>query len=190
MVQNVEEVRRKAQIDPFRKIGLLVQLKIPVEDPRVAQVAAMHAREGIDDAVTWPKWAPCTAGRKIIYDRSGTGEVLGKDSIAICNGTGHHDAVRSVSISVCIGARDRDEGNARLRIEDGGKPQYCSLKYSDSFSDVDRRQGNTLPGSDREIAHLALNPAEVAAVAAGDDAFLEYLGKHCLMKGFLLRRGE
>jgi hypothetical protein len=47
-----------------------------------------------------------------------------------------------------------------------------------------------LPGSDREIAHLALNAAEVAAVAAGDDAFLEYLGKHCLMKGFLLGRGN
>jgi hypothetical protein len=44
--------------------------------------------------------------------------------------------------------------------------------------------------SEREIADLALDPAKIAAVAAGDDAFLEYLGKHRLMKGSPLRRGE
>ena len=44
--------------------------------------------------------------------------------------------------------------------------------------------------AEREIAHLALDPAEIAAVAAGDDAFLEYLAKHRLMKGSPLRRGE
>ena len=46
-----------------------------------------------------------------------------------------------------------------------------------------------MSGSEREIAHLALNAAEIAAVAAGDDAFLEYLAKHCLMKGSPLCRG-
>jgi len=39
--------------------------------------------------------------------------------------------------------------------------------------------------SERKIAHLALDPAEIAAVAAGDDAFLDYLAKHRLMKGSL-----
>ena len=35
-----------------------------------------------------------------------------------------------------------------------------------------------MSGSEREIAHLVLAPAEIAAVTAGDDAFLEYLAKH------------
>ena len=47
-----------------------------------------------------------------------------------------------------------------------------------------------MSGSEREIAHLALDAAEIAAVAAGDDAFLEYLAKHGLMKSSSLRRGE
>jgi hypothetical protein len=41
----------------------------------------------------------------------------------------------------------------------------------------------------REIAHLALDAAEIAPVAAGYDAFLEDLVKNRLMKSPLLRRG-
>jgi len=47
-----------------------------------------------------------------------------------------------------------------------------------------------LSGPERKIAHLAFDPAEIAAVAARHDAFLEYLAKHRLMKGSPLRRGE
>jgi hypothetical protein len=47
-----------------------------------------------------------------------------------------------------------------------------------------------VPRPEWEIAHLALYPAEVSAVAAGDDALLKYLVEHFFMKGPLLRRGE
>ena len=42
----------------------------------------------------------------------------------------------------------------------------------------------------REVTHLALDAAEIAAIAAGDDAFLEYFAKHCVMKCSPVRRGE
>jgi hypothetical protein len=41
-----------------------------------------------------------------------------------------------------------------------------------------------------KIAHLVFHPAEVSAVAAGDDAFLKNLVEHLIMKGSPLRRGE
>jgi hypothetical protein len=44
--------------------------------------------------------------------------------------------------------------------------------------------------SEREVAHLAFDSAEIAAVAAGHDAFFKYLVEDRLMKGPLLRRGE
>ena len=47
-----------------------------------------------------------------------------------------------------------------------------------------------MSGSERKIAHLALDAAEVAVVAAGYDAFLKYLVENRAMKGPLLRRGE
>ena len=52
--------------------------------------------------------------------------------------------------------------------------------------------GRGLPWRGRigRFAHLALDAAEIAAIAAGDDAFLEYFAKHRLMKGSPLRRGE
>jgi hypothetical protein len=56
--------------------------------------------------------------------------------------------------------------------------------------DVNRRQRFVLSRSEREIAHLAFDSAEIAAVAAGDDAFLKYLLEHLAMKGSPLRRGE
>jgi hypothetical protein len=56
--------------------------------------------------------------------------------------------------------------------------------------DVDWRQRNVLSGAERKIAHLALNPAEIAAVAAGDDAFLKDLVEDRFMKSAPLRRGE
>jgi hypothetical protein len=42
----------------------------------------------------------------------------------------------------------------------------------------------------REVAHLALDSAGIAPIAAGYDAFLEYLVEHCVMKGPPLPRGE
>jgi hypothetical protein len=41
-----------------------------------------------------------------------------------------------------------------------------------------------------EVAHLALDPAEVAAVTAGGDTFLEDFVENCVMKCPLLPRGE
>lgn len=41
-----------------------------------------------------------------------------------------------------------------------------------------------------KIAHLVLDPAEVATVAAGDNAFLKNLVEYLIMKGSPLRRGE
>ena len=40
------------------------------------------------------------------------------------------------------------------------------------------------------VAHLALDPARIAFVSTGDDAFLEDFVEDRLMKGFLVRRGE
>jgi hypothetical protein len=56
--------------------------------------------------------------------------------------------------------------------------------------DVNRRYGLALSGSEREVAHLAFDAAEAAAVAAGYDAFLKYLVENRFMKSPLLRRGE
>jgi hypothetical protein len=42
----------------------------------------------------------------------------------------------------------------------------------------------------REVAHLALDPAWIAAAAAGDDPVLEKLIEHLVMKGFPQLRGE
>jgi hypothetical protein len=44
--------------------------------------------------------------------------------------------------------------------------------------------------AEREIAHLALDASEIAAVAAGHDAFLEDLVENRFMKRPRLRRGE
>ena len=44
--------------------------------------------------------------------------------------------------------------------------------------------------SQREVAHLAFDPAWIAAAAAGDDAVLEKLIEHLVMKGFAQLRGE
>ena len=44
--------------------------------------------------------------------------------------------------------------------------------------------------SQREIAHLALDAARIAAAAAGGDPVLEDLVEHALMKGFLQLGGE
>jgi hypothetical protein len=44
--------------------------------------------------------------------------------------------------------------------------------------------------SEREVAHLALDSAGIAPIAAGYDAFFEYLVEHCVMKGPSLPRGE
>jgi hypothetical protein len=44
--------------------------------------------------------------------------------------------------------------------------------------------------SQREVAHLALDPARITAAAAGDDAILEKLVEHAVMKCFAQLRGE
>ena len=51
-------------------------------------------------------------------------------------------------------------------------------------------QGFSVSWADWKIAHLALDSAEVAAVAAGDDAFLKDLVEYLIMKGSPFRRGE
>jgi hypothetical protein len=47
-----------------------------------------------------------------------------------------------------------------------------------------------VPRAKREIAHLALDAARVAPVAARDDTLLQDLVEDGTMKGFLLPRGE
>jgi hypothetical protein len=44
--------------------------------------------------------------------------------------------------------------------------------------------------SGREIAHLALDAAEIAPVSAGNNAILEDFVENRFMKSPLLRRGE
>lgn len=43
---------------------------------------------------------------------------------------------------------------------------------------------------ERELAHLAFDTSEIAAVAAGDDTFLKSFVKDPVMKRSPLRRGE
>jgi hypothetical protein len=44
--------------------------------------------------------------------------------------------------------------------------------------------------TEREVAHLELYPAEIAAVAAGDNALVQDLIESRFMKGSPLRREE
>jgi hypothetical protein len=44
--------------------------------------------------------------------------------------------------------------------------------------------------ADWKIAHLEFDSAEIATVAAGNDAFLKDLDENRIMKGPLLRRGK
>ena len=44
--------------------------------------------------------------------------------------------------------------------------------------------------SQREVAHLALDPARIAAAAAGDDALLQDFFQYAVMKLFPQSRGE
>jgi hypothetical protein len=56
--------------------------------------------------------------------------------------------------------------------------------------DVELGQWLEMVWPEREVAHLALDPAEIALVAAGDDAFLKDLVENRFMKGPPLPRGE
>src|SRR5215469_12447245 len=71
-----------------------------------------------------------------------------------------------------------------------GSPQYRSLKYSDSFFDVDGRQGPACSTPERIVAHLTFDAARISSVAAGDDAFLQDFVEHGVMKAAPLARGE
>ena len=51
-------------------------------------------------------------------------------------------------------------------------------------------QGLAVLGPKREVAHLSLDAAEIAAVAAGHDALLKNLVEHGFMKGHPLPWGE
>jgi hypothetical protein len=56
--------------------------------------------------------------------------------------------------------------------------------------DVERRRGLGGSRTEWEFTHLPLDSAEIAAVAAGDDAFLEYLVEDRFMEGLLPPRGK
>ena len=79
---------------------------------------------------------------------------------------------------------------SRLLLRNRGLVQYCSLKYPDGLFDIDRRQGLRSPRAKREVAHLALDTARVASVAAGDRSLFENLPQHAVMKCFPAPRGE
>jgi hypothetical protein len=56
--------------------------------------------------------------------------------------------------------------------------------------DIDARLGLAVSGPKREVAHLSLDAAEIAAVAAGHDALLKNLVEHGFMKCIPLPWGE
>src|SRR5437667_12278693 len=72
----------------------------------------------------------------------------------------------------------------------GVRPQYSSLNYSNSFCDVDQLERFGVTRSQRELAHLALDAARIAPTVAGDDALLQNLLQHAVMKLFSQPRGE
>ena len=47
-----------------------------------------------------------------------------------------------------------------------------------------------MAGAKGKVAHLALDPARVASVAAGDDPLLQNFIKYAVMKGHSVLRGE
>ena len=79
---------------------------------------------------------------------------------------------------------------ALCRSTDPGLAQYCSFKGNDHDPDLHPRQRRCAAGPQREVAHLALHAARVAAAPAAGDALLEDLVEHALMKGRPLLRGE
>ncbi len=68
--------------------------------------------------------------------------------------------------------------------------QYCSLNDPDPGGDVDVAGGLAFARPQVVIAHLALHPADVDPVSAGDDALLEDLLQNRFMQGFSPPRGE
>ena len=69
-------------------------------------------------------------------------------------------------------------------------PQYSSLNYPNCLVDDHwlRRFGVT--SSQRPVAHLSFDAAQIAPTAAASDALLQYLFEYVLMKDFPLHRGE
>jgi hypothetical protein len=47
-----------------------------------------------------------------------------------------------------------------------------------------------MTAAQREVAHLAFDPAQVASATARGDSLLQNLREHVLMKRFALPRGE
>jgi len=68
--------------------------------------------------------------------------------------------------------------------------QYSSLNDPEGLFDTDRLERRGVTRAQREVAHLALDPAWIAAAAVGDDAFLQNLLQHPVMKLFPQLRGE
>jgi hypothetical protein len=61
---------------------------------------------------------------------------------------------------------------------------------SDRGFDIDGREGLVGAAPDREIAHLAFDPALVAAMSAVGQALLQDFVEHGVMEGFSALRGE
>jgi len=62
--------------------------------------------------------------------------------------------------------------------------------YDNDDADLHPRQWRRAARAQREVAHLALRAARVAAPPPAGDAFLQDLFQHALMKGDPLPRGE
>jgi hypothetical protein len=78
----------------------------------------------------------------------------------------------------------------RIALMDSpGFVQYCSLNDADGLGAVGQ-DGRPLLAADGELAELALDGARRALAAAGDDALLEDLVEHTVMKAAPVLRGE
>jgi hypothetical protein len=66
----------------------------------------------------------------------------------------------------------------------------CSLNDPDSLIDVDARRLIAGAGTEGEVAHLALDAAGIAAIAAGDCTFIKDFVENGVMKCLPLPRGE
>ena len=70
-------------------------------------------------------------------------------------------------------------------------PQYCSLNDPDGFANFHLGPGLLdVARAEGEVAHLALDAAGIAAIAAGDNTFLKDLVENRVMKSSPLLRGE
>jgi hypothetical protein len=69
-------------------------------------------------------------------------------------------------------------------------PQLSSDLHPASPLALDRWQWLGMPRTKWEVAHLALDASQVAAIPAGDDPLLQNLLEHSVMERFPPLRGE